>query len=265
MQTRALSVIVPVWNNPIGVSKMIDSIRVQEVDGMEVVVIDKDRNELTSSICEKHGAMYISCPGGRSAAKNLGFRMSTGEFVLFLDSDMTVDEKAISICLKDAKKYDALCFREKVVTDDNYWAKARAIERNAMFGRDVFESARLIRRDVFRNVGGYDENLEGFEDLDLHARILELGYSIGWTNAIIFHHEGDVGIRSYLSKRKIYASGREIYAKRHPSRWKELTSLRSRFELIRAGMHDYNFLETLYLLPGLLLMRVLEILDFGFI
>ncbi|MBX8640286.1 MAG: glycosyltransferase [Thermoplasmata archaeon] len=266
MQSKAISVIVPVWNNPEGISILLRSINADETDEIEILVVDRVRDATTSSICDKEGAKYLICAEGRSAAKNLGFEKSFGDYVMFLDSDMTLEKGTISRCIHDAVRHDALCLREKVITGCNYWARARAIERNAMYMSGIFESVRLIRKDVFKSVGGYDEHLEGFEDLDMHARIIEHGYSVGWTEATILHNEEDVGFVSYLSKRKKYASGREIYASRHPVYWKELKSFRRRLKLIDNALQDYRPSEALYLLPGLLVIRSFEFLDslFGF-
>ena len=256
-----VSIVIPVWNNPTGIKNLLESFSSAGDTLEEIIVVEKVRNELTSEICGEHGAKYIVHDAGRSAAKNYGYKIATGDWIMFLDSDMALEEGAINICLEGSAEFDALCLRERVVYGSNYWARARAIERNAMFRSDIYESVRVIRRDVLHIIGGYDEQLDGYEDLDLHARIMEGGYRIGWSEATVLHNEDEIGFKAYLSKRRLYALGKKVYATRHPARWKQLRSPSRRLKLIASGMHGYKFSEISYLIPGLALLRGIEFLD----
>jgi GT2 family glycosyltransferase len=49
----------------------------------------------------------------------------------------------------------------------------------------------MMRREVFEEVGGLDENLDvAYNDVDMCLKIVDQGYSIVWTpHASLYHHE----------------------------------------------------------------------------
>jgi GT2 family glycosyltransferase len=49
----------------------------------------------------------------------------------------------------------------------------------------------MLRRSVFEEVGGFDEELDvAYNDVDLCLRIIQRGYYIVWTpHAVLYHHE----------------------------------------------------------------------------
>jgi GT2 family glycosyltransferase len=50
----------------------------------------------------------------------------------------------------------------------------------------------MLRRSVFKEVGGFDEELDvAYNDVDLCLKIIQRGYYIVWTpHAVLYHYEG---------------------------------------------------------------------------
>lgn len=255
-----VSVIIPTWNSSTTLDRLLRSISNQTLDAFEVLVIDKDSSDGTPEIAERLADSYFNVPFGRSEARNYGASKSKGEFLLFVDSDMELTPNVLEACVSAISGFDSLCLREVAVTGKNYWVKARAIERDHMFRSFYYESARFYRKESFIKVGGYDISMVGFEDLDLQARMVEGGFRVGWTDAIVYHHEEDVGLFKYLSKRNLYASTAKTYASRHPAYWRELRSPSRRLRWMLKSISSSGSLKTAYLLPGLVITRALEFL-----
>ena len=86
-----VGVIIPTYNRASMVAEAIDSVLNQGFTDLEVVVVDDGSTDGTGeSLKARYGDRihYIYQPNqGRSAARNLGIRVSTGHYLLFLDSD----------------------------------------------------------------------------------------------------------------------------------------------------------------------------------
>lgn len=257
----AVSVIVPAWNSALNLERLLASLEVQTARDFEVLVVDRHSSDGTGTLCRRTGASYFDIDAGRSEARNYGASVARGDFLLFLDADMHLSPDAVGLCLAGIDGFDALCLREKVVTGGNYWARARALEKDSMFGTLFSESPRFIRRAAFDEVGGYDREMVGYEDLDLQARLIESGFGVGWVNAVIYHHEEGIGLREYLAKRSLYSTTSGIYARRHRAFWKVLRSpVRRGKELVRAIVSSGS-IGSIALVPGLFLMRSVEYLS----
>jgi glycosyltransferase involved in cell wall biosynthesis len=221
---------------------------------MEVLIVDNSSVDSTVRIAEEHSCRVIEAAPERSVQRNEGAREARGDLLLFVDADMELAPGLLNACVERAGPADALCIRE-ATTGSGYWVRVRAFERSRYFKSNLFEAARCYRKKVFEELGGYDPTLTGLEDYDLHARLLDAGFVLGWVETPLFHHEGGIGILSYLAKRKYYMKTDRIYASKHPRRWREQCSVRNRFRCILKK--PITPLDT-PLLPGLMIMRSLE-------
>ena len=93
MHTYRFSIIIPVYNVASELSRAVDSVRTQDYTNWEVVLVDDGSTDGSSQLCDKfsHADTRIICVhqenAGVVAARENGFRRSTGEYVLFLDGD----------------------------------------------------------------------------------------------------------------------------------------------------------------------------------
>ena len=89
----------------------------------------------------------------------------------------------------------------------NFWEKVKAFERSFynLEGDQTTDAARFFRREVFEEVGGYDENITGPEDWDLSESIKKRGYKIGCVKSKILHYERIPNLFSLVEKKYYYA------------------------------------------------------------
>ncbi len=97
---------------------------------------------------------------------------------------------------------------------DGYWARVRAFERAFYEGRDEVEAPRFFRRDVFEQVGGFDEELDAGEDWDLALRARPLA-PLARTSGAISHLEGAPTYLQCCAKKAGYAAGIQAFARKH--------------------------------------------------
>ena len=105
----------------------------------------------------------------------------------------------------------ALYVAEQIV-GEGFWIKVRNFERSFYTGT-VIDAVRFIRRDLFLQVGGFDETLIGPEDWDLDRKIRANGKT-GMIYTPIYHNEGRFNAKRYLERKNYYTAGLQKYAKK---------------------------------------------------
>jgi LmbE family N-acetylglucosaminyl deacetylase len=125
---------------------------------------------------------------GRAAAANAGVGAARGDWILFLDDDDLIAPEHVETLVRLARGTGA----RAVYTDaavgvyepdgaTGWAARARTLPYSRDFDRDLllfdnyipFHTV-LVERDLYREVGPFDESLEFFEDWDLLIRLSRL-------------------------------------------------------------------------------------------
>lgn len=109
-----VSIVVPVYNSEKYLIKCVDSILKQSYKNLEILLIDDGSTDRSYDICcdlaKKDNRIVVKqkSNGGVSSARNLGILTSNGEFILFVDSDDTVNEKYVELLVNPLlnNKYD---------------------------------------------------------------------------------------------------------------------------------------------------------------
>ncbi len=217
MDTRpeTLSIIIPTRNSSRFLRECLRSLETAIIR-TETIVVDTLSSDDSRSIASQFKARVISTAANRSEARNIGFRQSTGELLLFLDSDMVVAEGLLEECLSKAHKCEALVIPE-VSEGTGYWAKCKALERALDGSRFSLEACRFFRRPTFEKLGGYDEALAAGEDWDLHFRTMRTGLIVGRTSRRITHLEGSLTIAGLFRKKYKYGHFIKQYLRKYPA------------------------------------------------
>ena len=91
MNNPLVSVIIPVYNSEKYIRETIESVQKQSYSNLEIIVIDDGSKDNSSKIINEIKDTRISYQyqpnKGVSAARNHGIKVSTGDFLAFLDSD----------------------------------------------------------------------------------------------------------------------------------------------------------------------------------
>lgn len=87
------SIVVPVYNVEVYLTKCIDSILMQSYPNFELILVNDGSTDNSPMICDKYAKkdhrvkVVHKHNGGLSSARNEGLAKSTGEYILFVDSD----------------------------------------------------------------------------------------------------------------------------------------------------------------------------------
>jgi glycosyltransferase involved in cell wall biosynthesis len=113
-----VSVIVPVYNTLPYLDMCLASIRNQTYRNIQLIIVDDGSTDGSSEICDKHARddarvlVIHEQNSGVSSARNTGLSVSTGSFIMFVDSDDWIDENTIEelIKLQKTSDYDIILF-----------------------------------------------------------------------------------------------------------------------------------------------------------
>ena len=184
MVTKAVSVIIPTFNREHCLMRALDSAIAQSYPIQEIIVVDDGSTDATEKLIQESypSVTYIKQENhGVSAARNRGIKNSLGSWLAFLDSD---DEWFPD---KLEKQFMALEQQPefKIIHSDEIWIRngvqVNPKNKHEKSGGFIFEkclplcaispSAVLIHRELFAELGMFDESLPACEDYDLWLRI----------------------------------------------------------------------------------------------
>jgi glycosyltransferase involved in cell wall biosynthesis len=203
-----VSVIVPTKNSAATLEACLDSVARQTYRALEVIVVDNHSSDQTASIAQQMGATLFDGGPERSAQRNLGIARSRGDYVLWLDSDMMLLERAVERAVAQAEATGAAgVFIPERSTGQGFWAHCRTLERLCLAEEETVLSPRLVRRSYLLQTGGFVEWLSGTEDAELRMRMRRDGSVLAWSDVAVLHDEGRPALRVILAKRYYYGLG----------------------------------------------------------
>ena len=116
MADYKFSVIIPIYNSELWISKAINSIIKQDIGfkkNVELILVDDASSDSTAKICEEYALKYPENikfiqkekNEGPGKTRNVGLKYATGQYVNFLDSDDYISKNTLSEILKFFNKH----------------------------------------------------------------------------------------------------------------------------------------------------------------
>lgn len=195
-----VSVVIPAHNAERFIQEAIESVHTQSLPVSELVVVADACSDDTQKIAESLGATVLETNARNiSAARNLGIRSTTYEWVALLDADdfwkenkiesqwmaiesfpeaavissdfyLMIDEKISSASERELRERRESVSCPMIVTKQGtYFPK---VDGSVLRWFEVPPQAALIRRDVFETAGFFDEGLHYLQDVEYFARAL---------------------------------------------------------------------------------------------
>lgn len=186
-----ISVIIPTYNRASFLSEAIGSVLGQDylrrrdaAQAFELLAIDDGSDDGSREVAAAFGgrvSYHVQPHRGVSAARNAGLRLAKGEVIAFLDSDDLWLRPKLGVQLAYFKTFpDAkVCYTEEIWMRNG--RRLNPHKKHAKASGWIFErvlplcllslSSCFFRREVFDEVGVFDESLPVCEDYDLGVRI----------------------------------------------------------------------------------------------
>lgn len=211
-----VTVVVPTRNNIRTIEACLRSVTEQTHPRVELIVVDNHSTDGTPQVAEPFADHVITAGPERSAQRNTGIEAATGEWVLWLDSDMILPPRTIALALDTAHATGAtgIALPERTI-GDGFWTACRALERECYLDDPWLHNPRLVRRDYLLGDGAFHTDMSGPEDADLRMKMRDSGAGIELAPIIIDHDEGRLTVRDVMSKRYYYGRSIPVFADEH--------------------------------------------------
>jgi glycosyltransferase involved in cell wall biosynthesis len=216
------SIIVPTLNSGKFLPTLLKSIKKQKYREYEVLVVDNGSTDGTKKIANDFKAKFITVKGKSPQVcvqRNVGAKNAKGDYLYFVDHDMELSDKFLINFSKkiESPKYskiDAWYIPEKIIAKSKILSIVRNFEAMFIDGT-VVSAARLIKKKCFYLTSGFDKTLSGGPadwDLDIQLKLQNLKFAI--SNQIVYHHEENLTIVSYILKKTRYIKGEDLYKRK---------------------------------------------------
>jgi GT2 family glycosyltransferase len=195
-----LSVIISVRDGARALGRCLASLEPQRSEIDELIVVDDGSRDDSAVVADAAGCTVVRLPitRGIPGARNAGAVRARGEALAFIDSDAQA-MPGWAAALRDAFAHGAAivagAIRLPAPESLAQWYQATvASEEHDPQARNGFlpfaAGANIaIRREVFRALGGFDEQLPGAEALDFSFRAQLCGHTISFLpTAVVVHH-----------------------------------------------------------------------------
>ena len=179
-----ISVIIPTFNRKHTLQRAIDSVLAQTFKPYEIIIVDDGSKDGTKEWLLQNypSVQYIHQPNnGVSSARNKGIQISQGSWIALLDSDDEWMPEKLEYQSRfiELNRDSSFCHTNEIWIRNG--VRVNQMKKHKKYGGDIFKhcldicrispSSSIIKKDVFEEVGAFDESLTVCEDYDLWLRV----------------------------------------------------------------------------------------------
>lgn len=207
---------------------------------LQVVIINNEEKKIESR--SRNFGIDIVESGenlGFGKAQNRGSVVAKGKYLLLLNPDAQIFPGSVSSLLEtfsadermgivgplllgeggslEKSHYGQGKTPLSMVKEKFFKGKPASFSENNTFEVDwVSGGAMMIKRDLFEQMGGFDENyFMYFEDVDLCLRARQLGWKVAVNPKSRVYHRGGQSFSSVKEKKKHYYQSQDYYLRKH--------------------------------------------------
>ena len=232
-----VSIIVLNWNGRKFLKNCLDSLTQLTYPRVEIIVVDNNSSDGSCEFVKTNYQKVILIENkencGFAKGNNIGFKASTGDYILILNNDTVVTSNFLSPLIKDFENDPEIaCLQPQIRLSKNKklldgvggfltftgflyhfgYLKDRMLSKynKKMKIFSAKGACMLLRRKTIEKVGLFDENFFiFFEETDLCFRLWLAGYSVVYEPESVIYHLGGgdtTSSNSYQHERRLYMS-----------------------------------------------------------
>lgn len=220
------SVVIPAWNEEVGLAKTIDSVLASDYPNLEIVVVNDGSTDRTAEVAQRYVDQFPSrvflvnqSNAGKGSALNSGVMHSFGQIIVNVDADSAVEPQAIGNLVKPfaSKRVDAVVGRVVIGNTKKFVGKSQAFEY--MFGfhlrraQSVFNTIFILsgamcayRRTAWHQTAGF-RDFSKTEDMDFSLQLRAAGLGLVYADDAVCITEGAADISGLRNQRRRWRFG----------------------------------------------------------
>ena len=244
-----LSIVTVVKDDPDGFVRTLESVRTQDLDGVEFCVIDgsADSSTIKNALSIEHLARQSYAwvaPSGIYPAMNAGIKQAEGDYVYFLNAG---DSFANASVLKqlhlfiNAQSPQWLFGPVDIVSADGSFVTTPlwnyTAEKRALFSRGYFppHQGTIARRDLLEAIGGFDASYRIAADYAAFLKLSKVADPLVVDFVIAKFEEGGISsVKWQESFREFHRARRSILHPTGAAAWREQIDTRIHFAKVFA-------------------------------
>lgn len=235
--TMRASVVIPTYERPEALVETVSSVCDQTADEYEILIVDDgsesqaQSNALAKTESHQRVTVFRSQGNGPAAARNLGWRASSGEFVLFTDDDCLVPQNWVERLTTEFEPevgavggplVPAATVSEKPVARLHQYRNRSVYDLGdepIVGGAEVPMGGTAniaYRREALAAVNGFDETFPtaAGEDADLQQRVADAGYHMKYVPLSVEHND-TYDLTSFVSRTIRHGKGAFYFHRQH--------------------------------------------------
>lgn len=230
-----VSIVIPCYNSSRTIRTCVESVLRQRIEDYEVVVVDDASTDESLHVLKEYSRVKIVSMienRGPSYARNAGVQASSGEILIFLDSDCFVEDPdwatrhaerllagSSQRILGGSVNADGPGWIGRSFTYNN-WYVCHPRLRSIPWGVRHLQSTNLsMYRIAFEDLGGFDESLRAGEDVEFCVRSARKGYALTYCGDIQVRHDNRSSFRDFMrinfdyGKTRVVMKHKGVYGK----------------------------------------------------
>lgn len=194
-----VSAVVPVYNAERYLTAALDSILAQDYPNLEIIAVDDGSTDSSLQVLQQYAdriGILTQENAGSARARNKGIEESRGQYIAFLDADDLWHPSKTGLQIREFERHPnvGLVYNEWMVVSGDAEDELRTFVESAapdggahideamsgsmyvelLWDSIVHTSSAMVRADLLRDVGGFNEELRKGQDYDLWLRLSRL-------------------------------------------------------------------------------------------
>lgn len=228
MDRPYFTVVVPTHRRPALLREALASVANQSFGGSQVIVVDDADDLETRSVVDQFENVEYALNdrgSGGSGARNKGAQLATGTWLAFLDDDdvwmpnklqavkavIEANDDDLGLVYSGSEQFDS----ETGATLSRSQPRLRGRVLDEMLYRNYVGgmSVVVVRRDLFEEVGGFDESFPSLQDMELYVRLAERAAFDYVDDTLVRFRVGGHGRITFNAGRKL--AGARLFAQKY--------------------------------------------------